>query len=97
KNKQKQAQENTTNKSSSDKKNESNNIVQTGYTHQRSKVFGFSSESSVFSFLPGNDGEGGDKFKRLREKRAKERSKSLEYQRQFPKDPLGEKIKSLFE
>ncbi|CAG8788781.1 8283_t:CDS:1, partial [Cetraspora pellucida] len=74
-----------------------NNIVQTRYTRQRSKIFGFTPESLAFFFLPGNNGEGDYQFKGLREKRAKEYAKSLEYQRQFPKDPLSEKIKRFFE
>ncbi|KAF0374115.1 hypothetical protein F8M41_012917 [Gigaspora margarita] len=89
-------QEQTITTITSDKKNGTNDVVQTRQ-RQRSKIFELSSESLAFPSLPGNDGEGGDKFKGLKEKRVKERAKSLEYQKQFRKDPLGEKIRSFFE
>ncbi|KAG9299957.1 hypothetical protein G9A89_009685 [Geosiphon pyriformis] len=43
------------------------------------------------NFGPGNDGEGGDYFVKLQERRAKELDASTQYQIQYPKDPLGEK------
>ncbi|CAI2169494.1 1799_t:CDS:1 [Funneliformis geosporum] len=45
---------------------------------------------------PGNDGQGGDYYQRLQEKRSSDLGKSLHYQKQFPKSSLGEKIKSWF-
>ncbi|CAG8676788.1 7374_t:CDS:2, partial [Gigaspora rosea] len=89
-------QEQTITSITSDKKNGTNNVVQTRQ-RQRSKIFELPSENPAFPSLPGNDGEGGDKFKGLTEKRVKERAKSLEYQKQFRKDALGEKIRSFFE
>ncbi|CAG8706799.1 10535_t:CDS:1 [Ambispora leptoticha] len=48
------------------------------------------------TFGPGNDGEGGDYYKRLQDKRTNELDKSAKYQQQYRKDPIGEKFKSWF-
>lgn len=52
--------------------------------------------STPFGIFPGNDGEGGDYYKSLQEKRARELPKSNEYEKQFAKDSISEKLKSLF-
>ncbi|CAG8433794.1 11376_t:CDS:2 [Diversispora eburnea] len=47
--------------------------------------------STPSGFFPGNDGDGGDYYKSLQDKRTRELPKSSEYKKQFSKDTIGEK------
>ncbi|RHZ52567.1 hypothetical protein Glove_460g2 [Diversispora epigaea] len=53
-------------------------------------------DQGTAGFFPGNDGDGVDYYKSLQDKRARELPKSSEYEKQFAKDTIGEKMKRLF-